>query len=75
MSSDIGMLGVWHFSFTVADIERWVQSYRDLLGFELIHRQEQANEYTDRLVGYPGAHLRIAQFGAGRAPGHSTAPS
>ena len=54
--------GIWHFSFTVADIERSVAFYRDLLGFTLIHRQEQANEYTSRLVGYPGAHLKVAQF-------------
>ena len=55
-------VGVWHFSFTVADIDRSIAFYRDLLGFELIHRQEQANEYTARLVGYPDAHLRVVQF-------------
>jgi catechol 2,3-dioxygenase-like lactoylglutathione lyase family enzyme len=55
-------LGVWHFSFTVADLDRSVAFYRDLLGFELVHVQEQQNEYTARLVGYPGAHLRIAQL-------------
>jgi catechol 2,3-dioxygenase-like lactoylglutathione lyase family enzyme len=56
------MYGVWHFSFTVSDMERSVAFYRDVLSFELIHRQEQANEYTRRLVGYADAHLRIAQF-------------
>ena len=54
--------GVWHFSFTVADLERSIGFYQDLLGFELIHTQEQANEYTRRLVGYPDAHLKVAQF-------------
>jgi catechol 2,3-dioxygenase-like lactoylglutathione lyase family enzyme len=67
------MFGVWHFSFTVSDIERSVRFYRDILGFELIHQQEQANEYTGRLVGYPGAHLRIAQFAVpGEPRGRST---
>jgi catechol 2,3-dioxygenase-like lactoylglutathione lyase family enzyme len=56
------MLGVWHFSFTVSDIEGAVDFYTRLLGFECIHRQEQLNEYTRRLVGYPDAHLRIAQL-------------
>lgn len=56
------MYGVWHFSFTVADMERSVAFYRDALGFQLIHRQEQANEYTRRLVGYGNAHLKVAQF-------------
>jgi catechol 2,3-dioxygenase-like lactoylglutathione lyase family enzyme len=54
--------GVWHFSFTVEDIERSIHFYRDLLGFELIHTQEQRNAYTSRLVGYADAHLKVAQF-------------
>ena len=54
--------GIWHYSFTVGDIERSIAFYRDILGFDLIHRQEQANEYTRRLVGYPDAHLKVAQF-------------
>ena len=56
------LYGVWHFSFTVADIERSITFYRDLLGFTLVHTQEQANEYTSRLVGYPNAQLKVAQF-------------
>jgi catechol 2,3-dioxygenase-like lactoylglutathione lyase family enzyme len=67
------MYGVWHFSFTVADIERSIVFYRDVLGFELIHRQEQANEYTRRLVGYADAHLKVAQFALpGQPRGRST---
>jgi len=67
------MYGVWHFSFTVADIERSIIFYRDVLGFELIHRQEQANEYTRRLVGYTDAHLKVAQFALpGQPRGRST---
>lgn len=56
------LYGVWHFSFTVSDLERSIAFYRDQLGFELIHRQEGSNEYTRRLVGYADAHLLIAQF-------------
>ncbi|MCF6473453.1 VOC family protein [Nonomuraea sp. MG754425] len=56
------MRGVWHFSFTVADLDRSVAFYRDLLGFTLVHRQEQDNDYTRRLVGYPDAVLRVAQL-------------
>lgn len=54
--------GVWHFSFSVADLDRSVAFYADLLGFTLVHRQEQHNAYTRRLVGYPDAHLRVAQL-------------
>ena len=56
------MRGVWHFSVTVADLDRSVEFYSGLLGFGLVHRQTQANAYTSKLVGYPDAHLRIAQL-------------
>ena len=52
----------WHFSFTVSDLERSIVFYRDLLGMRLVHRQEQANDYTARLVGYENASLKIAQL-------------
>jgi catechol 2,3-dioxygenase-like lactoylglutathione lyase family enzyme len=54
--------GVWHFSFTVSDLDKSVEFYTERLGFELIHTQEQSNPYTRKLVGYPDAHLRIAQL-------------
>ncbi|GAB4550259.1 MAG: hypothetical protein OHK0023_15910 [Anaerolineae bacterium] len=56
------LLAYWHFSFTVADIERSVDFYTRVIGMELVHRQEQANEYTARLVAYPNAHLKVAQL-------------
>ncbi len=62
------LVGTWHFSFTVSDIERSIAFYRDVLGMELVHRQEQANAYTRRLVGYPDAHLRVAQLRVAGAP-------
>lgn len=60
--------GIWHFSFTVADIERSIAFYRDLLGLTLIHTQDQANAYTSALVGYADAHLKVAQFAVPGAP-------
>ena len=65
--------GVFHFSFTVADIERSIEFYAGLLGFELVHQQEQDNPYTRLLVGYPDAHLKVAQFAVpGQPRGVST---
>lgn len=67
------MLGVWHFSFTVSDLDAAVDFYTRLLGFELIHSQEQNNEYTRAVVGYPDAHLRVAQLAVpGQPRGLST---
>jgi catechol 2,3-dioxygenase-like lactoylglutathione lyase family enzyme len=56
------IINTWHFSFTVADIEQSIAFYRDILGLELVHRQEQSNAYTRKFVGYPDAHLKVAQF-------------
>jgi catechol 2,3-dioxygenase-like lactoylglutathione lyase family enzyme len=58
----LAFAGVWHFSFTVSDMDASVAFYTDLLGLTLVHRQDQRNEYTRRLVGYPDADLRIAQI-------------
>jgi len=54
--------GVWHFSFTVSDLEAAIGFYRDVLGWTLVHRQVQHNEYTARLVGYAGADIEVAQL-------------
>jgi lactoylglutathione lyase len=64
---------VLHFSFTVSDLDRSVAWYAGVLGLELVHRQDQDNAYTQRLVGIPGAALRVAQFRIpGLGPLHST---
>ena len=56
------LMTYWHFSFTVADIDRSVDFYTNVLGMELVHTQEQHNEYTAKLVGYENAHLKVAQL-------------
>ena len=55
-------LGVFHFSFTVSDLDAAIVFYRDVLGFTFVHRQVQDNDYTRRLVGYPDARIEVAQF-------------
>jgi catechol 2,3-dioxygenase-like lactoylglutathione lyase family enzyme len=59
---------VLHFSFTVSDIEASIDWYTRVLGLELVHRQRQENEYTQVLVGIPGAVLEVAQFAVPGAP-------
>jgi lactoylglutathione lyase len=56
------LISYWHFSFTVADIQRSVDFYTQVIGMKLVHTQEQQNEYTARLVAYPNAHLKVAQL-------------
>jgi lactoylglutathione lyase len=60
--------GFWHVSFTVRDIEAAVRWYTEVLGLEYVRSQEQANEYTAKLVAFPGAHLKVAQL---RVPGET----
>lgn len=64
--------GIWHFSFTVSDLDAAVAFYVERLGGELVLAQQQDNEYTRRLVGYPDARLRIAQVRFGGALGASS---
>ncbi|MCH2155170.1 MAG: VOC family protein [Opitutales bacterium] len=61
------ILEPWHFSWTVSDLEKSVVFYTELLGFELVHEQVQQNAYTEKLVGYAGAHLKVAML---KLPGH-----
>lgn len=56
------LISYWHFSFTVANLERSVAFYTQVIGMELVHTQEQANEYTAKLVNYENAHLKVAQL-------------
>lgn len=67
------LAAVWHASFHVADLDRSVDFYTRLLRMELVHRQDQDNDYTRSLVGYPDAVLRVAQLAVpGRPAGVST---
>jgi len=54
--------GIWHFSFTVSDIEKSIRFYTEVLGLELVHRQIQDNEYTSKLVNYHDVYLKVAMF-------------
>jgi catechol 2,3-dioxygenase-like lactoylglutathione lyase family enzyme len=58
--------GAWHTGFQVADLERALSFYRDILGFEEIWRRVVDDEYIATLVGYPGVELHQALL---RIPG------
>jgi lactoylglutathione lyase len=46
-----------HTGITVADLDRSVAFYRDLLGFEEVFSWNPRAEYIGRLVGYPDADI------------------
>jgi catechol 2,3-dioxygenase-like lactoylglutathione lyase family enzyme len=50
-----------HVGVTVSNLDRSLAFYRDLLGFHVAYeRGEVTAEYMPRLVGIPGARLKIA---------------
>lgn len=60
------VVGAWHTGFQVADLERSLRFYRDLLGLEEIWRRVVTEEYIGTLVGYPGVEIHQALL---RIPG------
>jgi catechol 2,3-dioxygenase-like lactoylglutathione lyase family enzyme len=56
-----------HTGFTVANLERSLSFWRDVLGFELSHRAHQTDELASEITGVPGAEISIAVL---KAPGH-----
>lgn len=57
---------IHHTGYTVADLDRSVAFYRDLLGMEVVAEQEKEGGYLAAIVGYPDAHVRMAHL---RLPG------
>lgn len=57
----MGIVKAHHCGFTVADVDRSVAFYRDLLGLELVRVSERANIPSyDTILGYADVKLRIA---------------
>ena len=55
---------VHHMGLTVADIERSIRFYRDVLGMELLRRRPQVdNDYVAQQTGLPAVVLNVASFG------------
>jgi catechol 2,3-dioxygenase-like lactoylglutathione lyase family enzyme len=56
--------GIHHTGYTVSNLDRSLEFYQGLLGFELVGRQDKEGGYLGEIVGYPDckvrqAHLRI----------------
>jgi catechol 2,3-dioxygenase-like lactoylglutathione lyase family enzyme len=60
MSEDFRILAVDHTGITVADLDRSLAFWRDVLGFELSHRPHQTGALASEITGVPGAEISIA---------------
>jgi lactoylglutathione lyase len=60
--------GVHHAGVTVADLDRSLAFYRDVLGLEVFVVAERSDATIGQIVGYPGASLKLAFCGV---PGDS----
>jgi catechol 2,3-dioxygenase-like lactoylglutathione lyase family enzyme len=58
--------GIHHTGYTVSDLERSIEFYRDLLGMEVLATQEKKGGYLAAIVGYPDTHVLMAHL---RMPG------
>ncbi len=61
------ILAADHTGFTVANLERSLAFWRDVLGFELSHRAHHTGDLASEVTGVPGAEILIAVL---KAPGH-----
>ncbi len=56
-----------HTGITVANLDRSLAFWQDVLGFELSHRAHQTGDLAREITGVPGAEISIAVL---KAPGH-----
>ena len=61
------ILATNHTSFTVSNLDQTIPFYTDVLGFELLHRGPRDPDFTERVVGVPGAVIEVAYL---QGPGH-----
>jgi lactoylglutathione lyase len=62
----VSIVGTHHTAFQVADLDRSLTFYRDLLGFAVVWERVNQEEYVRQIVGYPEAVLHQALL---RLPG------
>ncbi len=55
-----------HTGITVANLERSLAFWQDVLGFELSHRAHQTGEMASEITGVAGAEIKLAVL---KAPG------
>src|SRR6266478_8200699 len=55
-----------HTGITVSNLDRSLEFWQNVLGFEFSHRAHQTSEMASEITGVPGAEIKLAVV---RAPG------
>src|SRR6266403_3812883 len=64
--SPFRIIGADHTGITVSNLERSLEFWQNVLGFEFSHRAHQTREMASEITGVPGAEIKLAVV---RAPG------
>ncbi len=65
-NKSFSIIGADHTGITVSNLERSLEFWRDVLGFELSHTAHQTGELAREITGVAGAELKLAVL---KAPG------
>jgi glyoxylase I family protein len=60
MSKTFRIITADHIGITVANLERSLAFWRDVLGFELSHRAHHKGDLASEVTGVPGAEISLA---------------
>jgi len=60
MATPFHIISADHTGITVANLERSLSFWRDVLGFELSHRPHHTGDLAAEVTGVPGAEISIA---------------
>lgn len=54
--------GIHHFALTVSDMERALEFYCGLFGFEVASDREVERDYVEQITAVTGAHVRLVHL-------------
>src|SRR2546430_17128886 len=66
MSKEFKIIAADHTGITVSNLERSLEFWQNVLGFEFSHRAHQTSEMASEITGVAGAEIRLAVV---KAPG------
>ena len=60
MSKNFKIIAADHTGITVSNLERSLEFWQNVLGFEFSHRAHQTSEMASEITGVPGAEIKLA---------------